>query len=319
MRMERSNSRFFQGALGGIIAGAVVAAWLFAVDFIAGEAFHTPGRLSAIVLGEEFTGPWPRHVFLFTQMHFGVFVLLGLGTNMFLHRTRLAPGLVPAAIFGIVVLNVVHYTGLLFTGTNLMTAVPVVHVVLANLLGGIAMMAYLKRAHAAEAARPAAQPTAGSPLRDGVITGIIGAAAVALWFFFQNLTTGEPFSTPSALGSALLLGVTDASDVNTGFGVIMAYSVLHAVVFLMIGITFSWVTSRIEGTAGFVLPAIGVLVLLEALFVGTAASMNSWVLEAIGWQVILIGNVIAGVAMGAWIWFRRPQLRERLLGNHQAA
>ena len=40
----------------------------------------------------------------------------------------------------------------------------------------------------------------GRLLREGFITGIIGAAAVAVWFFIVDLVAGTAFFTPSVLG-----------------------------------------------------------------------------------------------------------------------
>ena len=51
---------------------------------------------------------------------------------------------------------------------------------------------------------------AGEPrsvLREGIVAGLIGAAVVALWFFVYDIARGEPFRTPSLLGSFVFFGV----------------------------------------------------------------------------------------------------------------
>ena len=45
-----------------------------------------------------------------------------------------------------------------------------------------------------------------SMLEDGILTGIVGAVVVAVWFLVLDFSRGQPFYTPSLLGSALLLG-----------------------------------------------------------------------------------------------------------------
>ena len=39
--------------------------------------------------------------------------------------------------------------------------------------------------------------------QDGIIAGILGALAVALWFLIFDSARGRPFYTPSILGTAL--------------------------------------------------------------------------------------------------------------------
>ena len=68
-------------------------------------------------------------------------------------------------------------------------------------------------------------------LTRGLITGLYGAAAVALWFFFLDFSDGHPFRTPAALGSALLLGVSKAEAMQVTFGVVAAYTVVHVLAF----------------------------------------------------------------------------------------
>ena len=45
-------------------------------------------------------------------------------------------------------------------------------------------------------------------LHEGFIAGLIGAAAVALWFLVVDVIAGRPFFTPAMLGSAVFWGCT---------------------------------------------------------------------------------------------------------------
>ena len=40
-------------------------------------------------------------------------------------------------------------------------------------------------------------------LREGLIAGILGAATIAVWFLIVDSVRGQPFYTPSILGTAL--------------------------------------------------------------------------------------------------------------------
>lgn len=300
--MERFSLRSaVHGLLGGIIAGAVVALWFFATDIAAGHAFETPARLASMVLQTPFTGPWPRAVMAYTLMHFGVFVCLGVAAVWVLTLLDVEPGLLVGAAFGLGVLDTVHYGGVLVTNVNLLTAVPVAQIVVANVLGGMAMMAYLHRALAIQS------PFGWNALRaypvvfEGVSTGLVGAAAVAFWFLLVDLARGGPFLTPAILGSALLLGGSGPAAVVVSPGVIAAYSFGHVAAFLVLGFLFARVLRDERPRPIFWTRAIAVLALVEVLFYGTMLLLAAWVVQQLGWLAVLVANVLAGVSMGLWL------------------
>ena len=54
-------------------------------------------------------------------------------------------------------------------------------------------------------------------MREGFVAGLIGAAAVALWFLVVDLVGGNAFFTPSMLGSAVFWGMRDPALVEVNF------------------------------------------------------------------------------------------------------
>ena len=299
---QAESNRTLHGAVGGVVAGIVVVVWFVIMDLVAGDPFGTPARLSSAVLREEFTRPWPRLVALYTVLHFGVFVTMGVTTNWGLRVLQLEPGVIVAAIFGLFVLNAVHYAGLLVTGMNLLTVVPVLHVTIANLLGGVLMMAYLRRVHGLVAADPESAAERLPILASGLRTGLVGAATVAMWFLAVDLVAGSPLRTPTVLGSALVLGAGSPGEVQLNVGVIIGYSLLHLATFAGVGIAFAWLTRRIRSTPDLAVRALGALLLLEVLFIGTAAMASDWLVGELGWLSVLVANVLAVAGMGGWIW-----------------
>ena len=305
---QAESNRTVHGAVGGGVAGIVVVVWFLVMDLLAGDPFGTPARLSSAVLREEFSRPWPRLIALYTVLHFGVFVTMGVTTNWALRALQLEPGVVVAAIFGVFVLNAVHYAGLLVTGTNLLTVVPVLQVTIANLLGGVVMMAYLRRARGVAAADRGSALERLPMLATGLMTGLVGAATVAMWFLAVDLVAGSPLRTPAVLGSALVLGAASPEEVQLNVGVIMGYSLLHLATFAAVGIAFVWLTRRVRGTRDLAVRALGALLFLEVLFLGTAGMASDWVVEELGWVPILVANVLAVAGMAGWIW-RRESFR----------
>ena len=305
---QAESNRVLHGAVGGVLAGIVVVVWFVIMDLLAGDPFGTPARLSSAVLREEFTRPWPRLIALYTVLHFGVFVAMGVTTNWALRALELEPGVIVAAVFGLFVLNAVHYAGLLVTGVNLLTVVPVLQVTIANVLGGVLMMAYLRRVHGLVAADPGSAAERLPILAPGLVTGLVGAATVAMWFLGVDLVAGSPLRTPTVLGSALLLGAASPGEAQLNAGVIIGYSLLHLATFAGVGIAFVWLTRRIRSTPDLAVRVLGALMFLEVLFLGTAAMASDWVVGELGWVMVLVANVLAVAAMGAWIW-RRESFR----------
>ena len=62
-----------------------------------------------------------------------------------------------------------------------------------------------------------------SIVREGLIAGILGATAVAVWFFVVDLISGRPLFTPRVLGEGLLSvfgrGTEATSALLPGFAV----------------------------------------------------------------------------------------------------
>jgi hypothetical protein len=310
MKLARSNT-LVHGAIAGILAGAVVALWFLVVDFVRGEPFHTPSVLANALIGRA--GPATfAPLAMYTLLHFGSFALLGIGATFLLHAIGLAPSLLLGALFGIGVLDSVHYGALLLTGTGVLSVLPPLHVLLANLLGGLVMMAYLHRATHAETRFGLAV------LRDyplglkGLVTGLVGAGAVALFFFVLDVLKGRPFYTPAALGSLLFLGATSPIEVHVGVTVIAAYTLFHLALFAGMGVVLEWSARRLERAPGMWLVALLAFITLEALFIGTLSPLSGWVLGGLGYWAVSAANLIAVAAMGSWVWATHPRLRREL-------
>jgi hypothetical protein len=307
--MQRSQAHaLVHGAVGGLIAGLVVAFWFLNVDLIAGQPFETPARLAGAVIGGDPT-PGMRLVITYTILHLGVFAALGMVAASFIRAVGVPPGLLVGAVFGLVVLTGVHYGAMLLTGGRVMDVLPAGHVVLANLLGGMAMMGYL------HVATRATTPIGFGVLREyklvtrGLVTGLIGAGAVAAWFLVLDTARGQPFFTPAALGAALLLGATSQAEVQVTVPIVAAYTVLHLAAFLAIGVAVEWAAERIERVPAALRAAVLAFVLLEALFIGVVGALSQWVLGALGYWAVAVGNVLALASMAMWVLAMHPRLR----------
>lgn len=301
------------GALAGLLAGAIVALWFLFLDLVRDSAFHTPLLLARTVLVEETGATTAQLVAGYTILHFGVFAGLGVVAAWGLQSLRIAPSFFAGVLVGVIVLETVHYGALLLTGADVLAVLPPGNVLAANLLGGVGMMAYLHRATAAATPFGLAALRGHETLARGVATGLIGAAAVAVWFFLLDAWQGQPFFTPAALGSALFLGAERPAEVQVGLGLVVAYTVVHVAAFVAVGSALVWIAERLERAPAFWLVALMAFIILEGAFLAFAAGMAGWVLGALGVWAVAAGNLLAVAAMGTWIWATHPLLRRQFV------
>ena len=300
------------GAVGGVIAGAVVALWFLVVDLANGAAFMTPMVLGSAVFGGDFSYPSWGMVIAYTVLHFATFAVLGAAAAWFLATIRATPGLMMGLVFGLIVLSAFHYTGLLLGGVTAKIVLPPLHVLGSNCLAGMAFMAYLHRAYGSERPIGPAALLQYELVRQGVGVGAIGAGAVAAWFLLLDIASGRPLWTPAALGSALFFGTSDPWGVRVSVGLIAAYTVVHLAAFAVIGVAFVAGARGIARAPSRWLMALMAFVVVEGLFIGIIGAMASWVLGALGWWAILVGNLLSVGGMAWSAWFTTPELRARL-------
>ncbi|MBI4421071.1 MAG: hypothetical protein HY560_09620, partial [Gemmatimonadetes bacterium] len=163
-----------QGAIGGLLAGAVVALWFLVVDLISGNPFLTPTVLGSVVFEQTFAYPSARTVLAYSVLHFAVFAGLGVFWVQFLQALRAEPGLLLGMVFGIVVLNAFHYSALLLGGVVAVLVLPPAHVLAANFLGGMVFMTYLHWVSRSAAPMGVAVLLHHPLLRSGVGVGLLG-------------------------------------------------------------------------------------------------------------------------------------------------
>ena len=152
-------------------------------------------------------------------------------------------------------------------------------------------------------------------LTRGLITGLIGATTVALWFFFLDFSDGHPFRTPAALGSALLFGAPRTAAMQVSFGVVAAYTLVHVIAFVVAGTIFVWIAEQIERSSSLVLLTVPCAIALEAVVVTGLALRADWVLGSLGVWSVLVANLLAVLSMSWYVWRTHPTLRHGQRGE----
>src|SRR6266576_1830282 len=125
-------------------------------------------------------------------------------------------------------------------------------------------------------------------LREGFIAGCIGAAVVAIWFLIVDTINGQPLFTPAMLGSAVFWGAHDPASVVIEPARIFEYT--PSTLFLVI--------------VGFCFFEVGFYILM--------ALLAKPLLSNLVWWNVAIGNGLAALGMGYYLWREHPRIGEEL-------
>ena len=160
----------------------------------------------------------------------------------------------------------------------------------------------------------------GRTVREGVVVGLIGYAAVAAFFTLFDLLGGRGWVfTLNLLGQVLFRGVRDPAVLQLPMppdvGAMVLYNFLHLFAALAVGLFVAWLVALVEERPGRGGVAMGVVV---AGYVVTVAAVT-WLSRGITpllpvWTVVVV-NTLAALGGGVYLWRRHPELWSRLGGG----
>ncbi len=151
-----------------------------------------------------------------------------------------------------------------------------------------------------------------SIVRDGVVAGVLGATAVAVWFLGVDVVYAHAFATPAALGRGLLRLFGPPGMEGTMVFVI-AYTVFHYAAFIGAGLLVSVIVYWAQSSPTVLAGAMMLFVAFEIGFYGLSSALQeSPFLGALGWAQVALGNLIAAVVMGTYMWRTHPELKAEL-------
>jgi hypothetical protein len=142
-----------------------------------------------------------------------------------------------------------------------------------------------------------------SVLREGIVAGLIGAATVAVWFFAFDLLRGQPFRTPTVLGSLVFFGITTPTGLEPALGPILGYTLLHGLAFIVFGVLAATMMAMSEREPALFVGFVILFACFEVFFFGVLSVLDRAVQAELVWWAVLIGNLLASVAM-LWYFFR---------------
>ncbi|HEX6965139.1 MAG TPA: hypothetical protein VF166_05000 [Gemmatimonadaceae bacterium] len=154
-------------------------------------------------------------------------------------------------------------------------------------------------------------PSEHSAFREGVIAGVIGATAVAIWFLAIDILIHNPLYTPRVLGEALW---SVFGPVREGTAVFVAfYTVFHYVAFIVVGIIAAVIIHAGDRQPAVLAGALILFVMLEIGFYGYTSILSTFLpLEGLAWYTVAAGNVISAFLMGLYFYRTHPALKGEL-------
>lgn len=151
-----------------------------------------------------------------------------------------------------------------------------------------------------------------SVLREGIVAGLIGAATVAVWFFVFDLARGRPFLTPGVLGALVFYGADTPLAAVPSAGPILGYTILHGLAFVAFGVMAATIMAMSEREPALFIGFVVLFACFEAFFFGVLGAFGQSMHGALVWWAVLVGNVLASLAM-LWYLFRAHRALPRSL------
>jgi hypothetical protein len=146
---------------------------------------------------------------------------------------------------------------------------------------------------------------------EGIIAGTIGAAVIAIWFLILDTYNGRPLLTPAVLGTALFgkgAGLASPETLPISFEIVLMYTWVHWLVFVVIGGLASWLLGAAEKNPDVGFGILLLFIIFMGGFIAVAVMFAEPILHVLAWPAILVGNVLAAAAMGAYFWRQHPHL-----------
>lgn len=298
-----------RGVVAGLLAATAVAVFFFLLDLIQEDMLRTPRFLAGLLSGGA---AGFGAIALYTLLHYVSYTGIGVAVAWAFGRSGLRPAPLLGLVLGVLLFDLLFYAGIVLRGVDVVDRLGWPALLAGSVVGGLVLIGYLRATAPQPRTTLRALLASHRTVREGLIAGLLGAAAVALWFLVVDMIVRDPFFTPAALGSALLDGARGIGEVDISLANVLGYSALHLAAFVLVGILAAALAAEAERHGIVLLGAVLLFVTFETLFLGLAAIAATWLLDALTWWNILLANLIAAAAMGWYLWRAHPRLRDRL-------
>lgn len=149
-------------------------------------------------------------------------------------------------------------------------------------------------------------------VRDGIVSGVIGFATVALFFIATDAIAGRPLLyTPALLGGALFYGVTSPSEVTVSPAPVLAYTGTHLAVFVVIGTLAAGLAALASRHRHVWYLGVNLFLLVVAHASGAVLTLTESLQGVVSAWLVTGATLAAAITMALYLlWANPPLLRE---------
>ena len=295
-----SHSRYLrEGIIAGSIGAAIVAVWFLIYDAARGRPFRTPALLGAATLqgvADPATVPTAAHLVVqYTVLHGVVFAMIGVLIAYLIVSAQRQPSRVLLIFITLMCFEVFFLAVVTWLAHPVMNELTWWAILLGNALAAVGMLIYFFVGH--RALGKALLGPFSEVTREGLVAGVAGAVAVAVWFLLYDLAAGVPLRTPALLGATLFHGLRDPSALVVTAPLVLQYTAVHGLAFIIFGWTVAGLLALADREPRLLFGVFMLFCCFEVFFIAVIAILAERLFETIAWWTILVGNLVASLVM----------------------
>lgn len=296
-----SDSRYLRdGLIAGLIGAALVAVWFLIYDAARGRPFRTPALLGAATfqgVTDPAAVPTAAHLVVqYTVLHGVVFALIGVLIAYLIVSAQREPSRVLILFIALMCFEVFFLAVMTWLAHPVLDELAWWAILAANGLAAGGMLLYFFLGQRA-LGRALLGPLWTRVVREGMVGGLLGAVAVALWFLAYDAAAGAPLRTPALLGAALFHGLREPAALVVTMPLVAQYTIVHGAAFVLFGLAAAGMLALADREPRLLFAFVMLFCCFEVFFAAMVTVLAEWLLEAVPWWTILAGNLIAAVVM----------------------
>jgi hypothetical protein len=232
----------------------------------------------------------------YTVLHGVVFALIGVLIAYLIVSAQREPSRVLTLFIALMCFEVFFLAVVTWLAHPVLDELAWWTILVANALAAGGMLIYFFVGHRA-LGRALLGPLWTRAVREGIVGGLLGAVAVAVWFLAYDEAAGVPLRTPALLGAALFQGLRDPGALVITVPLVLQYTVVHGAVFILFGLAAAGMLALADREPRLLFAFVMLFCCFEVFFAAMVAILAEWLLETVPWWTILAGNLLAALVM----------------------
>jgi hypothetical protein len=144
--------------------------------------------------------------------------------------------------------------------------------------------------------------------KQGVVSGLLGGSAVAVWFLLLDVVAGRALYTPNVLGQVVVFRNVEPVTTSLDLAAIVAYTAVHFIAFIALGLVVATLMRLATDQPYFRIAIVILLVTFEFFFAFFMLMLSEITAQAFPFWAVLTANGLAILAMGVYFYRRHPAL-----------